>query len=98
MRKEKRVVPDLVVSKASKDPKVTLATVDQRDLVVVVPLVHKDLKESKALRVAEVKLVQELEVQLGQWVPEANVVRWESKARRVMLVHLDHREQPVATG
>lgn len=96
MRKEKRAALDLVVSRASKDLKATLATVDPRALVVVVPLDPKDLKESKVPRAAEVKLVPELEAPLDQWVQEANVVRWASKAKRVILVHLDHREHLVA--
>jgi len=97
VRKEKKVALDLVVNKVSKDQKATLETVDPRALVVVVLLVHKDPKESKDPRVAEVKLVPELEAQLAPWVQEVSVVRWESKARRVILVHLDHRELVVAT-
>lgn len=96
MRKEKRAELDLVVSKVSKDPKVTLATVAPRVLVAVVPPVHKALKESKGPRVAEVKQVQEPEVRLAPWVQEVNVVKWESKAKRAILVHLDHKEQVVA--
>lgn len=82
-----------MVSKVSKVLRVTLVTEDQKDLVEVVPLVHRALKESKDPRAAVVSLAQELEAQLDPWVPEASEVRWASKDRREILVHLDHKEQ-----
>lgn len=92
MRKEKRAVLDRVVSKVSKVPRVTLVTEDPRDLVVVVPLAHRDHKASKDPKAAVANLVQELEVQLDPWAHEVNEVRWVSKDRRETLVHLDLKE------
>jgi len=96
VKRAKRAALALVVSKVSKAPRVTQATVVPRDLVVVVPLVHKDPRVSRVLRAAEVKQVQEQEVRLALWVQEVNVERWESKVKRVILVHLAPKEQPVA--
>lgn len=78
----------LVGSRVSKDPRVTLATVDLRAPVVAVRLGHRDRRVSKDPRVSVESLVPELAGPLAPWAPRVNVERWESKVRRATPVHL----------
>lgn len=88
----------LVDSRVSKDPRVTLATVDPRAPVVVVRLGHRGRRVSKDPRVSVESLVPELAGPLDPWAPRVNAERWESKVRRVTLVHLVPKVSVVATA
>lgn len=80
-----------VASKASKDPKVTLATVVQRAHVAAVLLVLRVLRGSRAQRENVVRLGLVQVVLLGRWVQRVSVVRWESKDPRATLVLQVHK-------
>jgi len=90
-RKVLKVEQGHVVNKESKDQKGTPETEAQKDHVEVAPLAHKDLKESRALRVREELLDLVPVVQPVQWVHEENVERWANKAKRAILALLAHR-------
>lgn len=81
-RRVQRGVLDLAGSKASKVRRVTLATVDRRGLVVVVPLVLRAHKASKVQRESVESLVLVQAALLVPWAPRASVARWASKEPR----------------
>lgn len=95
-RKVLKVEQGHVVNKESKDQKGTPETEAQKDHVEVAPLAHKDLKESRVLRVREELLDLVPVAQPAQWVHEENAERWANKAKRAILALLAHRALVVA--
>lgn len=98
VRRELKDALDPVVSRVSKDQRVTLATVDPRALVVVVQLALRDPKVSRVPRVLLDLQDLVLAVPLDLWAPVVSVGRWVSKAPRATLEHLVLREHLVAMG
>lgn len=90
--KERRAKKDALGhedSKVFRGRRVTLATVVQLGLGVVVPQVLRDHKVFKGRRENEESLAHVLVVRLVQWDPRGSVERWGSKGPRVILGHLD---------
>ncbi len=81
-----KAAPVHVVSREFKDPKVILATEAPRAVVEEEPLDPRDHKEYRVRRVRGEPLGLEPEARLVQWAPEESVERWESKAKKVILV------------
>lgn len=96
VRRVRKAEQALVVSRVSKDPRVTLATVALKARVVVVQLGLRGHRESKVPRVNAESPVLVLVAPLAPWAPRASVVRWVSKVRRVTLVHQDLKALVVA--
>merc|ERR1719506_3428677 len=65
-------------------------------LVVVVPLVPRDLKVSKGPRESAASPVRARAALLAPWAPRVSVARWASKVPRVILAHLAAKVSPVA--
>lgn len=96
-RRALRAELDPGVSKESKDPRATLVTVDPRDPVEAEPQDPRDLKASKAPRVAPELLDLVPVALLAPWELEANVERWVSKGKREILAHPVPRAPLAAT-
>lgn len=96
VRRVRKAALVLVDSRASKDLRVTLATVDPRAPAVVVRLGHRDLRASKDLRVSVESQVPVLVGPLAPWDPRVSVERWGSKVPRVTPVHLVRKVSVVA--
>lgn len=91
----KRVAQVPAVSKASVDPKARLDHAALRVLVVVVHLVRKVLRESKAPRETRGDLVLELVVPLGLWVARANEVSLARMVPKAIQAPLEHKGRMV---